>query len=505
MTTRRALALAVFSLILTVSLLFPATLPAAADRPYLHFCGANGTIFGSATLLHTGKSNVLLDCGLFQEEGYSEREVERRNNFLPFSAREIDYILVSHAHGDHIGRIPLLIRHGFTGKVYCTKATAELSEIMLRLMQWILSQEKSLYSDSQVERAIANIVPCEYHQTYTLPDGLKFRFLEAGHILGSAMVYLEFPVDKQEYSLLFSGDLGNPNNSLLPPAEKIDEVDFLICESTYGNRLHNDPEEDLQAFREIINQTVTQGGKVIIPTYVLDRTQNVLYTINKLIREGAFDRPFDVYVDSKYANRLTDVYRKYPQLFREEVQAEIRVGKKPLSFPALKNFPPRSTIPGPAVILAPSGMATVGAVRNHLTNYLPDPKNAVIFVGFQASGSLGKDILDRKYSVRIDKKMVPVRAGTYYLSSFSGHADYRQIIAWLKQAKRIGHIFINHGKPDDSQGLSDHIQAETQFQTTVPSFLQKIYLDTILPKEKAKEGEGDVPEKTTREAMIRYR
>ncbi len=503
--TRRSLALTVFSLILTVALLLPATLPAATDRPYLHFCGANGTIFGSATLLHTGKSNVLLDCGLFQEEGYSEREVERRNNFLPFSAREIDYILVSHAHGDHIGRIPLLIRHGFTGKVYCTKATAELSEIMLRLMQWILSQEKSLYTDSQVERAIANIVPCEYHRTYTLPDGLKFRFLKAGHILGSAMVYLEFPVDKREYSLLFSGDLGNPNNSLLPPAEKIDEVDFLICESTYGNRLHNDPEEDLQKFREIINQTVTQGGKVIIPAYVLDRTQNVLYALNKLIREGAFDRPFDVFVDSKYANRLTGVYRKYSHLFREEVQSEIRAGKRPLSFPALKNFPPRSTINGPAVILAPSGMATVGAVRNHLTNYLSDPKSAVIFVGFQASGSLGKDILDRKYSVRIDKKTVPVRAGTYYLSSFSGHADYRQIIAWLKQARRIGHIFLNHGKPADSQGLAKHIKTETSFSVTIPRFLQKIYLDTVLEEEKTTEAGRETPQAPAREAMARSR
>ncbi len=501
---RKSITFTVFSLILTIGLLLPAARSAAADRPYLHFCGANGTIFGSTTLLHTGESTVLLDAGLFQEEGYPEREVERRNRFLPFPAREVDYVLVSHAHGDHIGRIPLLVRHGFTGKVYCTRATAELSEIMLRLMQWIMSQDKSsFYSDAQVERAIRSIVPCDYNRTYTLDDGLSFRFLESGHILGSAMVYLEFPAGDREYSLLFTGDFGNPSNPLLPPAAEIDEVDILICESTYGNRLHNDPEEDLEAFRKIVNETVTQGGKVIIPSYVLDRTQNVLYTLNKLIREGAFDRPFPIFVDSEYANRLTNVYRKHSHLFRDEVQAEIRTGKRPLSFPALKNFPPRSDIVGPAVILAPSGMATVGSVREHLTNYLPDPKSAVIFVGFQAEDTLGRDILDRKFSVRIDGKMVPVRASTHYLSSFSGHADYRQILDWLKKADRVGHIFINHGQPDSSQALAEHIEAETPFEATVPRFLQKIYLDTVLPEEKTTEAGEEIPRETARAPAVR--
>jgi len=487
-----------------IFLIAAAVRPAGADsRPYLHFCGANGTIFGSTTLLNTGKSTILLDCGLFQEEGYPEREVERRNRFLPFPAREIDYILVSHAHGDHVGRIPLLVRHGFTGKVYCTRATAELSKIMLRLIQWIMSQDKPLYSEAQVERAISAIVACDYDRPYTLDDGVSFRFLESGHILGSAMVYLEFPAGGGEYSLLFTGDLGNPSNPLLPPTEKIDEVDFLICESTYGDRLHNDPEEDLAAFRKILTETIAEGGKVIIPSYVLDRTQNVLYTINKLIREGAFDRPFEVYVDSEYANRLTAVYRRYSHLFRDEVQEEIRSGKRPLSFPALKNYPPRGKIAGPAVILAPSGMATVGAIRDHLANYLSDPKSAVVFVGFQAEGSLGKDILERKFAVRIDKKMVPVRASTHYLSSFSGHADYRQIIDWLNKADRIGHIFINHGQPESSAALAERIRAETPFEATVPAFLDKIYLDTVLPEEKATEAGREVPEAKAREAMAR--
>lgn len=502
--TRKGFIFTVCLLTAAALMFLPAGRADQASRPYLHFCGANGTIFGSTTLLHTGKSTLLLDCGLFQEEGYPEREVERRNRFLPFSARDIDYILVSHAHGDHIGRIPLLVRHGFNGKIYCTKATAELSKIMLRLMHWIMDQNKSaLYSEAQVERTIANIVPCEYHRTYTLPDGLSFRFLEAGHILGSAMIHLSFPSGDREYSLLYTGDFGNPANALLRPADTIDDVDFLICESTYGNRLHNDPEEDLQAFREIINRTVTRGGKVLIPSYVLDRTQNVLYNIGKLIREGAFDRSFNVYVDSPYANQLTGVYRKNSRLFNDEIQAEIRAGHRPLNFPALKGFPPRGGVRGPAVIIAPSGMATTGKIRDHLAEHLPDPNSAVIFVGFQADGSLGKEILDRKFTVRIDRRSYPVRAETHYLSSFSGHADYRQIARWLNQASRIGHIFIIHGQPDASAGLKKHIEEATPFPASVPAFLEKVYLDTVLPQEK-EEGEAREPrEEVTREAAVR--
>jgi metallo-beta-lactamase family protein len=500
---RKSLILTVSVFLLAAVLLIPFGRTAAEARPYLHFCGANGTIFGSTTLLHTGKSNILLDCGLFQEEGYPEREVERRNRFLPFPAREIDYVLISHAHSDHIGRLPLLVRKGFSGKIYCTKATAELTEIMLRLLQWIMSGDKSLFSEAQVERAISNLVPCDYHRTYILRDGVRFRFLEAGHILGSAMIHLEFPSGDREYSLLHTGDIGNPANPLLRPQDTIDEVDFLICESTYGDRLHNDQEEDLKAFRQIVNETVTRGGKVIIPSYVLDRTQNVLYALNSLIREKAFDRPFNVYVDSPYANRLTGVYRKYPQLYSDRVQAENRSGQRPLDFPALKTSPPPGNITGPAVILAPSGMADVGSVRTHLANHLADPNSAVIFVGFQADNTLGKEILDRKSSVRIDKKTVPVRARTAYLSSFSGHADYQQICDWLKQAERVGRIFIIHGQPDSARGLAEHIKKETPFTATVPAFLEKIYLDTILPGAKETEPEGVSREEPAREAMAR--
>ncbi len=501
--TRKSFLLTICLLTAAGLLFVPAGRAEADSRPYLHFCGANGTIFGSTTLLHTGKSTLLLDCGLFQEEGYPEREVERRNRFLPFSARDIDYIIVSHVHGDHMGRIPYLVRRGFNGKIYCTKATAELAEIMLPLIEWIRSDDRPIFSETHVRRTLANLVPLEYHRTYTLPDGLRLRFLEAGHILGSAMAYLEFEDGGREYSLLYSGDIGNPANPLLRRQDTVEEVDFLITESTYGNRLHNDPEEDREAFRKVVNDTVARGGKVVIPTYVLDRTQNVLYTLNRLIREDAFDRTFNVYVDSPYANRLTGIYRQHYHLFHDDIREEIEDRRLPFSFPGLRSFPPRGRIPGPAVILAPSGMADTGAVREHLANYLPDPNSSVIFVGYQAPGSLGREILEGKSPVRIDRRTVPVRAEAHYLSSFSGHADYRQIGEWLNRSDRIGHIFIIHGQPEASAGLKRHIEEVTPFPASVPAFLDKVYLDTLLPQEEKEEEEPEPRDEVTREAMVR--
>jgi metallo-beta-lactamase family protein len=457
-------------------LLIPYLNAETENTPYLKFCGANGTIFGTCHLLYTGKSTILLDCGLFQEEGYPKREVDRRNRFLPFSPRDIDYIFVSHGHGDHMGRVPYLVRKGFSGKIYCTEATAEVAREMLKLLAWILSHDSPLYNQGHVEAMFKQVVPCKYNRTYTLPDGLRFRFLEAGHIIGSAMVYLDFKEGGEDYSLLFTGDIGNPAAPLLRSQETVEDVDYLICESTYGNRLHSDGASDMAKFRDIINDTTREGGKVIIPCYVLARTQNMLYYINRMIREGAFDRPFDVYVDSVYANKMTQIYRKNSKLFNQETRHEIRQRKPPLFFPGLKQYKPKKRISGPAIILAPSGMATVGAILTHLATYLPDPKSAVVFVGFQPEGMIGRQLLEGATSVKVGGKMVMVRAKSYYLSSFSGHADYKQILEWLDKFKRIREIFVVHGKPDSSLALAEYIESHTPFKAIVPKFLQKIYL-----------------------------
>lgn len=483
-----SLSTSILILFISVTLVLIPSLNAETESsPYLKFCGANGTIFGTCHLLYTGKSKVLLDCGLFQDEGYPEREVERRNRFLPFSPRDIDYILLTHAHGDHLGRIPYLVRKGFSGKIYCTKATAEVGREMLRLLAWILSHDSPLYNLNHVEATLKRLVPCDYNRTYSLPDGLRFRFLEAAHIIGSAMVYLDFQEGGDDYSLLFTGDIGNPTSPLLRPQEIVEDIDYLICESTYGNRLHSNGAADMAKFKDIINDTTKKGGKVLIPCYVLSRTQNILYYINKMIREGAFDRSFNVYVDSTYANKMTRIYRKNSNLFNEETLREIQQKKPPLSFPALKGYPPKDRINGPAIILAPSGMANVGSILTHLAAYLPDPNSAVIFVGYQPEGMLGRKLLDGARSVKVGGKMVQVRAKSYYLSSFSGHADYKQVIKWLENFKRIREIFIVHGKPESSRALAEYIESHTPFKAIVPKFLQKIYLK---PMPSAESGTG---------------
>jgi len=446
------------------------------EAPYLKFCGANGTIFGSCHLLFTGKSTYLLDCGLFQEEGYPKAEVQRKNLFLAFEPRSIDAIFVTHSHADHIGKIPYLVKKGFTGKIYCTETTAEVAREMLRLYAWIFSKDSPIYDDNHVEMTIQHLVPCKLDRVYTLPDGLEFRFLEAGHILGSAMIDLDWQYEGENYSLAFTGDFGNPFSPLLRPAARLDEVDYLICESTYGNRLHNDFASDINRFRNIINDTVKKGGKVLIPAYILSRTQKILYFLNELIEGRSFDRSFDVYVDSRYANRITEIYRDNPELYDEETRAAMKIRDLPLSFRGLKEYKPRQPLTGPAVIIAPSGMVNVGNIQEHLKRYLPDPRSAVIFVGFQPEGMLGRMILDGTKWVYIHGEKIPVRASAHYLSSFSGHADYSQIIEWLNKFKRIGKIFVVHGQPDSSRDFARSIEAQTPFEAYVPRFLEKIYL-----------------------------
>lgn len=469
-------------LLLISFLLFSPSTPARGENsglPYLKFCGANGTIFGSCHLLHTADGTILLDCGLFQQEGYSKREVERRNRFIPFNPRDIDAILVSHAHADHIGRIPYLVRKGFSGKIYCTEATAEVARAMLPLLNWILSKDNplhSLYNKANVAATLNRLVPCKYYQEYTLPGGIHFRFLEAGHILGSAMIEVKFRQNESDYSILFTGDIGNPHNPLNRPQDRVMEEDYVICESTYGNRRHGNHADDMKIFRDIINSTVSKSGKVLIPSYVLSRTQNIIYLLDKLIKEKAFQRSFPVYVDSIYANRMTRIYRKNTRLFNQAAQETIRGEDPPLFFTGLKETKPRDKIIGPAVIIAPSGMVNVGSIRKHLQTYLPNPYSSVLFVGFQPKGGLGRKLLEGAKRVEIDGKNVPVRASIYYLTSFSGHGDYRQIVSWLKDFQRIGKIFIVHGKPDSSRDFAKYIEAHTPFKAYVPKFLEKIYL-----------------------------
>ncbi len=468
-----------FRIILFCALLLAAPVSRASggEPPYLKFCGANGTIFGSCHYLFTGSATVLIDAGLFQDEDEAENDVDRQNRFLAFPPSSIDAIFVTHSHADHLGKIPYLVKNGFRGKIYCTEATAQLAREMLPLYAWILAKTTPLYDQVHVASTLSLLAPRPYGQTGTGPGGLRFRFLEAGHILGSAMVEIDFTADGREYLLLFTGDLGNPYSPLLPLAETVAEADYVICESTYGNRLHGDFAEELNRFRDIINTAVKAQGKVLIPSYTLSRTQKILSFLNDMIEDKLFEQSFPVYVDSKYANTITDIYRRSSRLFDAETQAAIRQRDLPLSFPGLHEGKPPDPLPGPAVIIGPGGMGTTGNIRKHLAKYLPDRRSAVIFVGYQGEGSLGKILLEGAESVEIDGRRVPVGASSYYLGSFSDHADYLQMTAWLKKFRRLGKVFLVHGQPDALRYFRDYISAQTGIPVYVPSFLEKVYLE----------------------------
>lgn len=443
----------------------------ACPPPSLSFYGAAGTIFGSCHLLDTGQGRYLLDCGLFQDEDRAELDVERRNRELLFDPAGIDAIFVTHAHSDHVGRLPWLVKNGFSGPVYATAATVELAQHMLEVYAWIFNLDGDpLYGPADIRPAMLLMNSRRLGEWFQGPKGLEARFLEAGHILGSAMLEVRWETAGEKYSLVYTGDLGNPTTSLLRRTRDLPETDFLVLESTYGDRLHSDYAQDMDLFHRVLEETLKAGGKVVIPAYVLGRTQKVLSVINGLVEDGLLRAAWPVYVDSVNANWVSGLYRRYGELYDAETAAALAGGDLPLDFKGLKEQRPQDPLLGAAVIIAPSGATTTGRILDHLARYLPDPRSAVIFVGYQPEGGLGRRILDGEKSVTIGGARVPVRAKAYYLGSFSDHPDYKQILAWLRKGALPQRAFVVHGQPESSRHLKDLLESELNIPAQVAEF-----------------------------------
>jgi metallo-beta-lactamase family protein len=460
----------------------------------IQFLGATGTVTGSKYVLEVSGSRAMIDCGLFQ--GYKELR-ERNWETLAVSPASVSWVLLTHAHIDHTGYLPRLVRDGFTGPVYATSATADLIEIMLPDSARIQEEEAEyanrkayskhkpalpLYTEEDARRALKQVKAVTYNQEVRLSKFLNARFIPAGHILGSSFVETVITErDHPSVKVLFSGDVGRYDEPILNDPAQIEEADYLLVESTYGNRLHEeaDPKDRLS---EIINSAARRGGKIIIPAFAIGRTQLLVYYLRELEDEGRIP-VLPVIVDSPMGASATRLYGKHKDDHDLDMQKFERIQRNAL---ATRNFSlvqgrggskALNQLEGPAIIISASGMATGGRVLHHLAHNLPDPASTVIFVGYQAGGTRGRRLQDGEKEIRIHGRMIPVRANIESIGSLSAHADSSEILRWLRGFKRPPRTtFIIHGEPDAAQALRDKIAREMGWNVVVPTYKQTVEL-----------------------------
>ena len=452
----------------------------------IQFCGATTGVTGSCHLVKTDKHNVLLDCGQFQ--GGKAQEAMNRDDF-PFDPKAVECLVLSHAHIDHCGRIPLLVKRGFSGPIYCTSATADLLKVMLEDSAYIHEKDaewdtkrslragglpvEPLYTIEDADKALKQVVPVEYDQLIELNEDIRVVFNDAGHILGSAIIELWVKEDGDESKIVFSGDLGMMDRPILKDPKIIKKADAVIMESTYGDRLHPDNAMDVRKLIDIIVKTTGRGGCVVIPSFAVGRTQELLYELNKFYDEHTeYDNKLDkvnVYIDSPMATTATEVFRRNAQVFDTEAREYILKGDDPLDFKNLRFT--RSTEESkalnmdsvPKVIISASGMCEAGRIRHHLKHHLWDPKSSVVFVGYQAEGTLGRTLLEGKKDISLFGEEIHVEAEIYNLEGFSGHADQKGLMTWISGfEKKPSEIFLVHGEEEAKLTLAELIRNKLQ-------------------------------------------
>ncbi|MFI1566537.1 MBL fold metallo-hydrolase RNA specificity domain-containing protein [Streptomyces sp. NPDC020490] len=457
---------------------------ATPGRPaLLSFLGGVGTVTGSKFLVESDHARVLVDCGLFQ----GVADLRRRNwRALPCDAEDIEAVVVTHAHLDHCGYLPRLVRHGFRGRIVTTQFTARLMEIVLRdsaKLQLEAAQHANehgwskhrpaepLYDDSDVDRTLKLVDAVPLRTSVDIAAGTRLTLHSAGHILGSAWARL---ILEDGHTLAVSGDLGRPGHPLLRPAEPFSGADVLLMESTYGNRRHQE-QEGRTRFAEVITATLARGGTVVIPAFALDRTEVVLHELAELRRTGRLPAAVPVYVDSPMALAALDVYRDALAAGAPELRADITEGGtaalRPEPFQTVRSLQESidlEHVSGPSVIVSASGMATGGRVLHHLRRLLPDSRNAVVVVGFAAQGTRARDLVDGAKVLKMFGEYVPVRAQVADVPHFSAHADATQIVDWLRDAPAPHATYLVHGEPEAAEALRDRIDRTLGWTAVVP-------------------------------------
>lgn len=435
------------------------------------FCGATREVTGSNILIEAAGKKLLLDCGLFQGFKLSEER-----NYSPFiyNASEIDFVVVCHAHLDHIGRLPKLVRDGFRGKIFSTAPTKELAILVFEDSEKLMEEEAErdnhppLYTKEDVMRVMELFEAISYEETIEISSGLKLTLKNAGHILGSAVALVEGDGVK----LAYTSDLGNVPSLLLDPPAHINEADYVICESTYGGRIHEDITKRKAKLAEVINNTIAQDGTLMIPSFAIERTQELLHDIEDFCSVSGCEKP-TFYLDSPLAQKVTGIFGKYP----EYLSGIIRKNHKDNNFFGLERIHITNTVsesqqietaPNPKVIIAGSGMMNGGRILHHLLNFAGEGKNSILIVGYQAQGTLGRRIFEGNREVKIYGKMVTVNAQVKTIGSYSAHADMPQLINWISQIKNVKTVFLTHGEVDQQLTLSSKIKTELNIPVVIP-------------------------------------
>lgn len=457
----------------------------------IQFLGGARTVTGSCFYLSGHGKQILVDCGMHQ--GKDADEINRKP--FEFNPPEITCMFLTHAHIDHIGLVPRLVREGFRGKIVTTAAAADIAELMLYDSANIQEYDtewhnrkavrsggkliEPLYTGTDVDAVLPLIERKSYDKLETLCDGIRYRFVDAGHILGSSTLEVWFMDGSEEKKIVFSGDIGKKDNPIVNDPSFVEHADYLTVESTYGNRNHKNMKDSIDELVDIVKTTFARGGNVIIPSFALGRTQDLLFILNKLVRQGRLPK-IKVYIDSPLAERITRVYAANPEYFDEEAK-ELFTTESTRSITIQftrerEDSMALNRIKKDAIIIASSGMCEGGRIRHHLKHNLWRKESSIVFVGYQAEGTLGREIVDGAKTVGVLGEKLVVRAGIHTLGGFSAHADRDQLINWISKFRNSPEIFIVHGEESVSREFRSLIEEMFHYKSVLPSYGEEFEL-----------------------------
>ncbi len=464
----------------------------------LQFLGATRGVTGSCTLVESNGTRVLVDCGVYQE-----RKLKYRN-WEPFAVPpdSLDAVLLTHAHLDHCGLIPKLVKDGFRGKIYCTDATAELAQIIMEDSGHIQEEdaakkkkrheregrkgpypEMALYTVEDARAVAPMFEAIEYDKDIPISSGITARFCDAGHVLGSSIIRITVTSDGEKRTILFTGDVGRENRPILNDPASFSKMDYIVCESTYGDRLHPTTPNIEDSLADIVNATWKAGGNIVVPSFALERTQEMLYYMYKLLKEKRIPHVM-VFLDSPMAIKITEVFKQHEEMFDEEMAELMQYHITPFHFPGLKMTPSVeeskgiNLIKGTIMIIAGSGMCTGGRIKHHLVSNIERPESTILFIGYQAVDTLGRIIIEGAKEVRMMGQQYKVKANIAQIFGFSAHADRDELLNWLTELKSAPKkLFIVHGEEESAQAFGKYLGQKTGWDVMVPEYRDEVVLD----------------------------